>query len=151
MNTLQSIGLEWIWMIPMAGLSCLMCCALVDGLLFMPCDEEKFYRPKEEILDVRIAILAEVQRCSVIVGFLGTLVGTYQVLESLGRDRSAESFHAMFSGVATAVTSSIIGCLLFLVAIAGDRLVRLRWSMARKLWKNHWYFKRDSIEVQPHV
>ena len=135
----------------MTGLSCLMCCAVVDGLIFMPCEEDKLYRSTEGITDIRISILEEVQRCSVIVGFLGTLVGTYQVLDSLGRDRSAESFHAMFSGVATAVTSSIIGCLLFLLAIGGDRLIRCRWSVARRLWKNHWYFKRQAIEIDSHV
>ncbi len=135
------IDLNWIWIVPMTILSCLLAYAILDGLLFKPGEEDE-YLSNPDIPDFRLNVLSEVQRCSVIVGFLGTLVGTYQVLQSLGTNRGADTFHDMFSGIATAVTSSIIGCIMFLLAIAGDRLIRTRWSLSRRLWRNHWYFRR---------
>ncbi len=69
-------------------------------------------------------LLGEVQRCCVVTGFLGTLLGVYQVMQSL----SQSNMEQMFSGMGSAIISSIAGCIIFLGAFFAEQLVRLRWT-----------------------
>lgn len=108
---------DWIWAAPMALLYLTAVTAFLDGLLLSPKPDAT---PDN---DQRINLLGEVQRCCVVTGFLGTLLGVYQVLQSL----TGSNLDQMFAGMGSAITSSIAGCLLFLGAFFAEQLVRLRW------------------------
>ena len=106
---------DWIWAVPMGGLYLVGVIAFLDGLLLAPMSRGP---------DPRAVLLGEVQRCCIVTGFLGTLIGVYQVLQSL----SGSAIEQMFSGMGSAITSSIAGCVLYLGAFFCEQLILLRWS-----------------------
>ncbi len=119
---------DWIWVIPMGILYLTAVIAFLDGLLLSPGARKE---------DPRIVLLGEVQRCCIVTGFLGTLLGVYQVLQSL----SGNAIEQMFTGMGSAITSSIAGCLLYLGAFFCEQLIAFRWC--KNLKTSHEPDKRD--------
>jgi len=127
MNSLIS-NTDWIWILPMIILNIAWVYCLVDGVLFNP-GTGKEMSLDGEINDRRVLGLSEVQRCCVVVGFLGTLLGTYKVLLGIAQNGGAQTMlQNMFQGMATAILSSIVGCVMFLFAAGAEHIVAGRWS-----------------------
>ena len=117
---------DWVWVAPMLVLSALTWSALLDGILF---SASTTLRRTSNAVDLRLLILGEVQRCCVVVGFLGTLCGAYRVLLSLGAEHGAAALQSMFTGMATALLSSVVGCIIFLLSAAAENVVVWRHKL----------------------
>lgn len=127
MKSVLMSGTDWIWVAPMATLSVVMIFSLIDGLIFSSSSARSTQGGAIQG-DRRINALVEVQRCCVVVGFLGTLLGTYKVLFTISGAGNQEMLQNMFQGMATAILSSVVGCIMFLLSAGAEQLVSARWA-----------------------
>jgi len=92
-------------------------------------------KERENLTDRYEWILGDVRQCSVVVGFLGTLLGSYQVLRNLSSAGNGVGFADLFGGLSGALTSSIYGVLLFLACVVVTKVLerpsRKAWATAR--------------------
>lgn len=118
---------DWGWIVPMSVLNVMMIFSFIDGLLFSPPLRGRALS-RGAGSDSRVIALSEVQRCCVVIGFLGTLLGTYQVLLAMANTGNAKMLQQMFQGMSTAIVSSIVGCVMFLASAAAEHIVAARWA-----------------------
>ncbi|HEX2167999.1 MAG TPA: hypothetical protein VHG09_12265, partial [Longimicrobiales bacterium] len=60
------------------------------------------------------------------IGIIGTLVGISQVAEAMSAAAGTASATIAWKGIGLALTTSIVGSLLFVVGMAGWALLRMR-------------------------
>ena len=101
-----------------------------------PSEVEAFCeRERENLIGRYEWVLGDVRQCSVVVGFLGTLLGSYQVLKNLSSAGDGVGFADLFGGLSGALTSSIYGVLVFLACVVVSKVLerpsRKAWAMAR--------------------
>jgi len=97
---------------------------------------ERFYGLKRQAhIERHGALFGDIQQCSVVVGFLGTLLGSYEVLRDISHAGSGVGFGDLFGGLSGAITSSIYGVLLFLGCVLAGKILegpsRRTWGVAQ--------------------